>query len=1774
MSAQTFGRERSSPRDRERERDRDRDRDRDRERDRDRDRTPVERDYSSRERPDRNGSGDRPRGGDREWDRAAPVGGSGPTRITRTADGFFTPPSAPVSSRLPRNATVNAAPSVEDVLVGSGEITRGPSLGRIRRPLPSASGANGGGSSSDEYRRPSVHESSRNGSGSSTLEQTTSILQSKLSRDPEGYFLPPTGSPPVSRDRGDREWSDRGEDHERREKHRDRSDRERRDDGRQPSGLASRSETVKGPSTISRSRPRPEDGFSSDVIERKATTSRLPDRNQSEGSAKAGNPNSISRERSLRGDASLGLDTSAVANGLRGSASANHFYDDMLKSLSLDAAPFSAAPSTSALSTPSRSATVQSRDKSRDARGVERLRSVKDRERAPSGASNLAAPGDHLDALHRRAGSTENTLASQPSGSGSSPIGAPAASTHQRYPKERSEVEGSRSERRSPPNQSRSGATALDAWDRDPDKERAQRRAERAERERVAATAASAADVMAESSSSSPSSGRRHIPDRETMERNRQQAIEDMMTQEQKEERARLLKEKEERERAEAKRRERLNEQMRKEEEAELAARKQEKKELQRRELERQDAERRMEQVERMVQNEDSLFNSPLDASIVVPQYVQDLIRTLNEDPTLTPTPDDFSTVDGFPIFQRTVRAPLQKVISDIVFERFVDGPARRAAAAAALAAPAPAPVGPSSYPIFFKVVSAADLQAKDIKAVREIYCQIDVGNGPEESKNQKLENETFMTEAVKATTSPVWNQHINCNPKSLGDKVLVSVWDQKKEFLGQVKLNINDMIEESADAGYVSKWYPLLPREGKRKDKFVGGDILIEFEHKVERAPAAPQARMPTSSYLQKIHTQLVNCRINFKSLYRVLLRACLDLDIRNTLEVHQLKKLPEKTQDLLSDESKTCLRVCCYMWSIGEDHQFIALASLLFERYKNYLVPVDALSSAFEAIYESLKKRDWLTTYERPLLLDTCDQMYEYYRSQVTKYKEFYPKNKPAGALESTLILWRMLYKSSFFRESHPTYPGSFSEHATSIMLEACVQRYQKLLELSAPFDNTDIEAVVDGLIGLAESLTREIELDVKYYKTAFKKDIDIVRLTSENYLKEFVKTLEEHLDMIISDEAIKSASQGIFSLYKKLRTMDEKYGKLVPGLKRLSHYAAFNVERWFSPFVTKWLDSLANQTLEWVTNAVRADNFEPQGEGGETEGGVPPHSSSVTDIFTAIYQQLDFIMDLGWSNTVQNAGFFQKFAKSVNKAIEQYCDAIGLGELRIEPTPSRTNWNILQSRQVNGPQDINLESCVKLCNIEYAVSKLDEMDKLMNVASLTQTVRDYRATIAPMKKKAPRTGPRAVDEDEEVHGAFKVQVAYAENVKPVTTAGLANGYVTIRVPDGTVVPPPDPEDLSNGIVQPSSFLGSAGRVLPTSSSGPTILSGSACELARTRVIYDTVNPSWDETFMLLLPPITRLDVCIYSKNMITADELCGRATLDMALQTRLRRKLSDHHTHDVFVETEPQGRLLLRLTMEGEEEDVNFWFRRSRERLNRTRDDFVRALCSRISPYLKEVVMKSMKEHEAAPVQQSFFSSLTGAVQYSNNTASGVSIEKTVTSGEADILLAPVTEYLDRNLSTLTDLMSPKMAKEVVKRLWDEILIVTEHVLIPPLYGQIERDRRVQNKRQVSMAEWTLRIMKEFFYAGGAEFGLSTRQLESRRFLDLSSLISIYWADLAKVKRAYELSVDQGREKEHLLRLVRLRVEKQEDFSPGDREDGRKWIEVHLSRRRGGR
>lgn len=114
--------------------------------------------------------------------------------------------------------------------------------------------------------------------------------------------------------------------------------------------------------------------------------------------------------------------------------------------------------------------------------------------------------------------------------------------------------------------------------------------------------------------------------------------------------------------------------------------------------------------------------------------------------------------------------------------------------------------------------------------------------------------------------------------------------------------------------------------------------------------------------------------------------------------------------------------------------------------------------------------------------------------------------------------------------------------------------------------------------------------------------------------------------------------------------------------------------DMERWFLPFIESWLIHLELLTVEWVGNAIKADSFERT---YSSDSSQLEHSSSIRDVISAIYQQLDFIADLKWHDPVQNAKFLQTFARIISKAMEHYCRVIIESEMQSSTSFGNIGW-----------------------------------------------------------------------------------------------------------------------------------------------------------------------------------------------------------------------------------------------------------------------------------------------------------------------------------------------------------------------------------------------------------------------------------------------------------------------------------------------------------------
>ena len=229
---------------------------------------------------------------------------------------------------------------------------------------------------------------------------------------------------------------------------------------------------------------------------------------------------------------------------------------------------------------------------------------------------------------------------------------------------------------------------------------------------------------------------------------------------------------------------------------------------------------------------------------------------------------------------------------------------------------------------------------------------------------------------------------------------------------------------------------------------------------------------------------------------------------------------------------------------------------------------------------------------------------------------------------------------------------------------------------------------------------------------------------------------------------------------------------------------------------------------------------------------------------------------------------------------------------GEKRVEP------FNFL-------PQ-----SCVKLNNVEAARKLLDKMYAQMEAD-----------TIADILKKVAPPIPEKTERDKFL---FSVKVVIAEGLVPLDSSPSSklDTFVTLSDEAGT-------------------------------------------RLAKTRTIYESLSPRCgfcffflnlfvfdlscvgDETFDLSVDKPLWLMVSIRDRALVGKHDIVGRAYLCLD-----PRRFSDFLAHDLWMDLDTQGRILVRVSMEGEKDDIQFFFGRAFRSLKRAEADMLRIFIDKVS------------------------------------------------------------------------------------------------------------------------------------------------------------------------------------------------------------------------------
>ena len=114
----------------------------------------------------------------------------------------------------------------------------------------------------------------------------------------------------------------------------------------------------------------------------------------------------------------------------------------------------------------------------------------------------------------------------------------------------------------------------------------------------------------------------------------------------------------------------------------------------------------------------------------------------------------------------------------------------------------------------------------------------------------------------------------------------------------------------------------------------------------------------------------------------------------------------------------------------------------------------------------------------------------------------------------------------------------------------------------------------------------------------------------------------------------------------------------------------------------------------------------------------------------------------------------------------------------------------------------------------------------------------------------------------------------------------------------------------------------------------------------LHKTRIIKGSLNPRWDETVDLTVSGALNLIATIWDWDLIGDHDFVGRTSLKLD-----PLHFGDYLPREFWLDLDTQGRLLIRVSMEGERDDIQFHFGKAFRHLKRTERDMVRKITEKV-------------------------------------------------------------------------------------------------------------------------------------------------------------------------------------------------------------------------------
>lgn len=824
-------------------------------------------------------------------------------------------------------------------------------------------------------------------------------------------------------------------------------------------------------------------------------------------------------------------------------------------------------------------------------------------------------------------------------------------------------------------------------------------------------------------------------------------------------------------------------------------------------------------------------------------------------------------------------------------------------------------------------------------------------------------------------------------------------------------------------------------------------------------------------------------------RPMFRFIIAQALSYDI------HDETRSPENGVRLLSKESTELLNEIALRWRVPKFTRIVMFLDAIREKFSEQEISLDTLDAAFSFVkqppLDDNKKNKRTSIVVTPMLTDR-------YKWTVTDFalmqqillsiqealqRDLYGAILQSYETKASPLMGPILTILDEHIRSDPSFaqnaedPARFKQQVSEGLANKARDIYGAAVEKEIPQDQDTWEFYHITQLGKAVLKLAE-RVQKRFRKNPEILGVNPLILLLECTLPAYAEDSKAMIESVL--ETAKHRGQEVpiqdgFDLYRELSDFRRVQADALPQTP-----FTYSVEEMLATFVWRWIKATEGQINGWVENAIKQDRFIVQAEGNQVPTEDERHSVSVVDVFRSFSQIVDQVSSLNWDDDFTYAKFMTALSKSVGDGVSRYCEIVEqmfskeMDRLTPEQEAAATQtrqekWMQLAKDTWNNKERIEpfqfyAQSFVKLNDINFAIRKWDDLEREVNVDACAEVIRKNTPPVT-QRKQRPNT-----------NYVFTIKIVEGEDLKAMDVSGYSDPYVVLT------------DEYQK-------------------------------RLSKTRVIYQNLNPRWDESVDITTQGSLHIFATVWDWDQIGDHDYVGRTSLKLD-----PAHFGDFLPREYWLDLDTQGRILVRVSMEGERDDIQFYFGKAFRTLKRTEREMTRKITDKLSAYIQHCL--SRRALRSLLSQKITVSSVTS--YFNRNRAAAAPPPSGPT--EADIIdaLRPLFTYFDDNFAIMNQTLTSEAMIAVMTRLWKEVLVTIEGLLVPPLSDKASQQKPLNQQELDVVFKW-LHSLFDFFHAvdeqTGEANGVPLNVLKSPKYHEIQTLNFFYFETTDNLIRTSE-------------------------------------------------